>query len=127
MVDFDSFVLKYPMYLSLPYSELNIAGKIEEALTIYPGIEGCLPENVRLLALKYALEDLICEEDPDGSFGVIQEQKSRNDAVVYSLAAKGNVLANRLWGKRLQGLFESYGCYHRFGKISNCPRGSCGC
>jgi hypothetical protein len=127
MVDIDSFVSKYPMYLSLPYSELDIAGKIEEALVIYPGIVDCLPENVQLLALKYAVEDLICQEDSDGSFGVIEQQKSRNDSVSYSLAGKGNVMVNRLWAKRLQGLFKSYGCYHQFGKISNCPKGSCGC
>ena len=127
MIDFDSFVLKYPMYLNLPYSELDIAGKIEEALVIYPGIVNCLPENTQLLALKFALEDLICQEDSDGSFGVIEEQKSRNDSVRYSLAAKGDVMVNRLWAKRLQGLFLTYGCYFYFGKISNCPKGSCGC
>jgi hypothetical protein len=127
MVDFDGFVNKYPMYLNPPYSELDIAGKIEEALVIYPGIIDCLPANVQLLALKYSIEDLICQEDSDGSFGVIEQQKSRNDSVSYSLAAKGNVLVNRLWGKRLQGLFLTYNCYHYFGKISNCPKGRCGC
>jgi hypothetical protein len=127
MVDFNSFVERYPMYLNLPYSELDIAGKVEEALVVYPGIVDCLPENARLLALKYALEDLICQEESDGSFGVVEEQKSRNDTVKYSLAAKGNVMVNRLWAKRLQGLFLSYGCYHQFGKVGNCPKGSCGC
>jgi hypothetical protein len=127
MLDFDSFVSKYPVYLNLPYSELDIAGKIEEALVIYPSINDCLPVNVQLLGLKYAVEDLICQEDSDGSFGVIEQQKSRNDSITYSLAAKGNVLSNRLWGKRLQGLFKTYNCYHYFGKVGNCPKGSCNC
>lgn len=125
MLDFDSFVLKYPVYLSLPYSELDITGKIEESLVIYPGIVDCLPEKVRLLALKYAIEDLICQEDSDGSYQVIEEQKSRNDSIKYSLAASGNVMVNRLWAKRLQGLFLTYGCYFYFGKIGNCPKGNC--
>jgi hypothetical protein len=127
MLDFDSFVGKYPVYLNLPYAELDIAGKIEEALLIYPAIESCLPEEVRLLALKFAIEDLLCQESEDGSYGVIEEQKSRNDSIRYSLTAKGDVLVNRLWGKRLQGLFKTYNCYHYFGKISNCPMGSCVC
>jgi hypothetical protein len=127
MIDFDRFVEKYPMYLNLPYSELDIAGKIEEALVIYPGIVGCLPENVRLLALKYAVEQLICEEGEDGSFQVVEELKSRNDSIKYSLKGKGGDLVNSLWGGRLVRLFKVNGCFHRFGSISNCPKRNCGC
>jgi hypothetical protein len=127
MLDFDGFVSKYPMYLNLPYSELDIAGKIEEALVIYPSISDCLPANVQLLALKYAVEQLICEEDEDGSFQVVEEQKSRNDSIKYSLKGKGSDLVNSLWGGRLVRLMKTNGCYHHFGKISNCPKGRCGC
>jgi hypothetical protein len=127
MVSFDSFVSKYPMYLNLPYSELGIAGKIEEALVVYPGIVDCLPEKSQLLALKYAVEQLICEEDEDASYQVIEEQKSRNDSIKYSLKGKGADLVNSLWGGRLVRLFKVNGCFHRFGSISNCPKGSCSC
>jgi hypothetical protein len=126
-IDYFNFTLKYPAYLNLPYVEQEVSDKIDEVLMIYPMIEECLPESVRMLAVKYGIEDLYCLECEDGSFGVIEEQKSRNDSVKYSLAAAGNVMVNRLWAKRLQGLLKSYGCYHKFGKVVNCPPAGCGC
>lgn len=127
VIDYFNFVLNYPMYLNFPYVEQEVSDKIDEAVLIYPMIESCLPEKVRMLAIKYAIEDLYCQQSEDGSYGVIEEQKSRNDSVRYSLAAKGNVMVNRIWGKRLQSLFSTYGCYHNFGKVVNCPPKNCGC
>lgn len=127
VIDHFSFTLAYPAYLNLPYTVQEVTDKIDEALMVFPGIEGCLPENVQLLAVKYAVEWLYSQECEDGSFGVMEEVKSRNDSVRYSLKGKGNDLVNSLWGGRLVRLMKTQGCYHHFGKISNCPPKSCGC
>lgn len=127
VIDYFNFTLKYPAYLNLPYIQQDLSDKIDEAVLIYPMIESCLPENVRMLAIKYAVEDLYCQESENGNFGVVEELKSRNDSVRYSLAAKGDVMVNRLWAKRLQSLFKTYGCYAYFGKVVNCFPKGCGC
>ena len=127
MIDYFSFTLKYPAYLNLPYTVQEVTDKIDEALMVFSGIESCLPENTRLLAVKYAVELLYSQECEDGSFGVVEEVKSRNDSVRYSLKGKGGDLVNSLWGGRLVRLFKTNGCYHHFGKVVNCPPRGCGC
>lgn len=127
VIDYLNFTLSYPAYLNPPYIPQEVSDKIDEAVMIYPMIESCLPENVRMLAVKYAVEWLYSEECGDGSYGVVEELKSRNDSVKYSLKGKGGDLVNSLWGNRLARLFKTHGCYHSFGKVVNCPPKSCGC
>ena len=122
-IDYASFTAKYPVYLSPPYDVGAVTNNIEEILITYPTIESCLPENTRLLAVKYALEDIYYQDNNDNSYGVVEFVKSRNDAMKYKVKGDGFDLSTRLWGARLVRLFKTHGCYHYFSKdVVDCSR-----
>ena len=115
-INYITFTTAYPNYFNPPYDQLTITAQIEEILLLYPSIESCLPEEVRLMAVKYAIEMFNMLENQDSGFEVIESVKSRNDAIKYKVRGFSGDLSSNLWGNRLNKLFKTFGCFHYFGK-----------
>jgi hypothetical protein len=136
ILDYVSFVTKYPVYSSVPYDPDTIESQIEELLVLFPAIKDCLPDTSKLLALKYGIEYLNALENDESSFHVVDSVKSRNDQITYRNRSYSGDLGSTLWGNRLSKLFKTYGCHFYFGKgaASGCGcvglglyGGGCGC
>lgn len=119
MITYANFVDKYAPFGQEPYNQEEIEGWLLEVSELFPQIDGCLHEKVRLQATYYALRYLESQEYCE-SPAPIQTVKSRLDLITYSLAAKGDVLVNDRWGNRLVRLFKAYGCYHWIGENNKC-------
>ena len=125
MITYLAFTLKYPAFGLVPYTQGEIEAWLEEVGGLFPQIDSCLPENLRLLATYYALrylEDQYYSESPAPILSI----SSRLDSITYSLAGKGNELVNNTYGLKLVRLFKTHGCYHSVAPASRCADTNCG-
>jgi hypothetical protein len=124
ILDYISFVTKYPVYSNPPYDPDTVEAQIDELLVLFPAIKDCLPDESKLLALKYGVEWLNGLDDDESSFYLVDSVKSRNDAIKYRTRGSSGDLSGSLWGNRLNRLFKTNGCFYYFGKTG---ASSCGC
>lgn len=129
MITYLTFTTQYPLFTSIPYTVADVTEKLEEVSILFPAINSCLPENVRLLATKYGVLYLY-NQDEAGCYGgkSVVEIKNMNSTIRYNVASgKPFSLENDTYGRRLLQMFHQHGCNLAIGPgiRQNCKR--CGC
>lgn len=126
MATYTSFTNQFPVFAAAPYNVVEVTDKLEEADMLFPLIDSCLPESVRLLATKYAVLYLY-NQDNAGCYGgkSVVELKSLSDSVRFNVVSgKPYSLDNDTYGRRLVQMFKQYGCDFGVGAGVDrcCPR-----
>jgi hypothetical protein len=117
MILYTDFILPYPAYGNLPYTEQYVTANLNEIAILHPAIYDCLPEEARMLATYYAFKMLELEADCDATeMSSALSYSSMNDKVVYNRAKNPGALSNTLYGQKLNRLYRIYGCFYYVAK-----------
>jgi hypothetical protein len=110
MIAYADFIVQWPAYANLPYTQPFVESQLAIIAALYPSIEDCLPESVRVVAAGFAFKHMELQDDCDAQVGLVSVS-SMNDKYVYRQGKTPFALNTTLWGSRLSNLFTTYGCY----------------